>query len=56
MNRIQTIQAVSRIELFRKVMDIPGTIIECGVYKGNALMLFLRKNGLCPDRMCVVPK
>ena len=40
MNRIQTIQTVSRIELFRKVMDIPGTIIECGVYKGNALMLF----------------
>ena len=42
MNRIQTIQTVSRIELFKKVMDIPGTIVECGVYKGNALMLFLQ--------------
>lgn len=41
-NRIQTIQTVSRIELFKMAMDIPGAIIECGVYRGNALMLYLQ--------------
>ena len=41
-DRIQTIQMVSRIALFKMLMDIPGSIIECGVYKGNALMLYLQ--------------
>jgi hypothetical protein len=42
LNRVQTIQTLSRIELFKMVMDIPGAIIECGVYRGNALMLYLQ--------------
>jgi macrocin-O-methyltransferase TylF-like protien len=42
LNRIQAIQTVSRIELFKMVMDIPGAIVECGVYRGNALMLYLQ--------------
>jgi len=41
-NRIQTASMLSRVELFRMVMDIPGAIIECGVYKGNSLMLYLQ--------------
>src|ERR1700722_9865742 len=41
-NRIQTASMLSRVELFKMVMDIPGAIIECGVYKGNSLMLYLQ--------------
>ncbi|HTX59220.1 MAG TPA: TylF/MycF/NovP-related O-methyltransferase [Verrucomicrobiae bacterium] len=40
-NRIQVTQLLSRIELFKMVMDVPGAIVECGVYRGNALMLYL---------------
>jgi hypothetical protein len=40
--RIQVTQALSRIELFKMALDIPGAIIECGVYRGNALMLYLQ--------------
>ena len=39
-DRIMTTGALVRMELFKKVMNIPGAIIECGVYKGNALMLY----------------
>ena len=41
-NRIQTASMLSRVELFKMVMDIPGAIIETGVYKGNSLMLYLQ--------------
>jgi hypothetical protein len=41
-DRIQITSMLSRIELFKMVMDIPGAIIECGVYKGNSLMLHLQ--------------
>jgi hypothetical protein len=40
-NRINVTSAISRIELFKKVKKIPGAIIECGVYKGNSLMLYM---------------
>ncbi len=40
--RIQITSMLSRIDLFRMVMDIPGAIVECGVYKGNSLMLYLQ--------------
>ena len=33
--------ALSRIELFKMATGIPGAIIECGVYRGNSLMLLL---------------
>ena len=39
-DRIMTTGALIRIELFKKVLEIPGAIIECGVYKGNSLMLY----------------
>src|ERR1700716_1718957 len=41
-NRIQTASMLSRVELFKMVMDIPGAIIECGAYQGNSLMLYLQ--------------
>lgn len=41
-NRITVTAALSRIELFKMVQDIPGAIIECGVYKGNSLMLYMQ--------------
>jgi hypothetical protein len=33
---------LSRIDLFRMVLDIPGAIVECGVYRGISLMLYLQ--------------
>jgi hypothetical protein len=41
-SRIQTTSMLSRIDLFRMVLDIPGAIVECGVYKGNSLLLYLQ--------------
>jgi hypothetical protein len=33
---------LARYELFRKTIDIPGDIVECGVLKGTSLMFFLK--------------
>jgi len=41
-NRIAVTAALSRIELFKMVQDVPGAIVECGVYKGNSLMLYMQ--------------
>lgn len=41
-NRIQVTSMLSRVELFKMAMEIPGAIVECGVYKGNSLMLYLQ--------------
>ncbi|MDY7563943.1 TylF/MycF/NovP-related O-methyltransferase [Pseudomonas sp. RTC3] len=41
-DRITVTAALSRIELFKMVQDVPGAIIECGVYKGNSLMLYMQ--------------
>lgn len=40
-NRITVTAALSRMELFKMIHDVPGAIIECGVYKGNSLMLYM---------------
>ncbi|MGO9933153.1 MAG: TylF/MycF/NovP-related O-methyltransferase [Steroidobacteraceae bacterium] len=40
--RIQITSMLSRVELFKMVMDIPGAIVECGVYRGNSLMLYMQ--------------
>jgi hypothetical protein len=39
--RIQVTQVLSRLRLFEMVRDTPGSVIECGVYKGNSLMLLV---------------
>ena len=38
--RQKVAEILCRIELFKKVLDIQGSIVECGVYKGNGAMLF----------------
>jgi hypothetical protein len=40
--RIQVTAMLSRVELFKMVMNVPGAIVECGVYRGNSLMLYLQ--------------
>lgn len=41
---------VKKIEMFNKVKKIPGDIVECGVFKGTGLMLFLKLIKLyCPN-------
>lgn len=41
---------LARIQLFDKVKDIPGDIIECGVFKGTGIFTFLKlKRYLCPN-------
>jgi len=37
--RIQTTAMLSRIKLFELIREMPGSIVECGVYRGNSLML-----------------
>jgi len=32
--------SLAKIELFKKIREIKGSIVECGVYKGNGSMLF----------------
>lgn len=39
LNRITTTAMLSRIKLFELVREMPGSIVECGVYRGNSLML-----------------
>jgi hypothetical protein len=33
---------LSRYELFRNVIDLPGDIVECGVFKGHGLLFWAR--------------
>jgi len=39
--------ALTRIRLFDKITNVPGSIVECGVYKGNGLMLFYALSAIC---------
>lgn len=32
--------SLTRIELFKKILNIQGAIVECGVHKGNSLFLY----------------
>lgn len=32
------IKAIAHYELYKKIIDIPGHVIECGVFKGNSLI------------------
>ena len=36
----------SRFELFNKIKDIPGEIVECGVFKGSSLSQFVKLRAL----------
>ena len=39
LTRIQTTALLSRVHLFELIREMPGSIVECGVYRGNSLML-----------------
>ena len=39
LTRIQATAMLSRIKLFEMIREMPGSIVECGVYRGNSLML-----------------
>ena len=40
--RMHFMKAFAHYEVFRKVQDLPGDIVECGVYKGASLLSFAR--------------
>lgn len=40
--RVQTTAMLSRIRLFELIREMPGAVIECGVFRGNSLMLLLQ--------------
>jgi len=41
---------VARTTLFQRVIDVPGDIVECGVYKGTGIMTWLKlKRILAPN-------
>lgn len=37
---------LTRVELFKMAVNIPGAIIECGVFRGNSLMLYMHLSTL----------
>ena len=37
---------VTHLDLFRKISDIRGEIVECGVFKGNSLMRWIKFRAL----------
>lgn len=39
LTRVQATAMLSRIHLFEKVRSMPGSIVECGVFRGSSLML-----------------
>jgi len=43
---------LARTLLFNQVKDLPGDIVECGVFKGTGLLTFLKlKKYLCPNTL-----
>ena len=35
-NRVSVQNLITRYELFKKILNVPGDIVECGVYQGNS--------------------
>ena len=40
--RMHIMKQFAHYEVFQKVRDLPGDIVECGVYKGSSLLTFAR--------------
>jgi len=40
--RMHIMKAFAHYEVFLKVKDLPGDIVECGVYRGSSLLTFAR--------------
>jgi len=39
-NRITVTESIARYELYKKIINISGAIVECGVHNGNNLLFF----------------
>jgi hypothetical protein len=40
--RVHFLKAIALIEVFKKTIELPGSIVECGVFKGQSLGLFCK--------------
>ncbi|MBI1405426.1 MAG: macrocin-O-methyltransferase [Caulobacter sp.] len=40
--RMHFMKAFAHYEVFKRIQDLPGDIVECGVYKGASLLTFAR--------------
>ncbi len=40
--RMHAMKAIAHYEVFKRIQDMPGDIVECGVYKGASLLGFAR--------------
>ena len=41
---------IARIDLFKQIINIPGDIVECGVFKGTGMLLWLKLVKIfCPN-------
>lgn len=41
---------LARVELFKRIINIPGNVVECGVFKGTGMLLWLKLIKIfCPN-------
>ena len=45
-DRVQYSTIFAKYEIFKKILNNPGSIIECGVREGNGLMLFAKLSAI----------
>lgn len=49
LRRVNFSKFLTHVEVFRHVVDLPGSIVECGVFKGQSLLTFIKLvEVLCP--------
>lgn len=47
--RINLAKFLAHVDVFKQIVDVPGCIVECGVFKGTSLMTFVKLiEVLCP--------
>lgn len=42
LRRVNMAKFITHVDLFQKIVDIPGHIVECGVFKGVSFMTFVK--------------
>ena len=40
--RVQFLKTIALIEVFKETIELPGSVVECGVFKGQSLGLFCK--------------
>ena len=49
LRRVNLAKFLTHVEVFQRVIDLPGSIVECGVFKGMSLLTFTKLvEVLCP--------